>query len=324
LPRDRSAAHREVDDLGDGEDPHQHRYQVKPLPQKDEPEVEPQATRLTLLPDRAEEESEHAHGEALDLRARIQAAERGDAGDSHHRDHEKLRRAERQDQGPDDGDGDRERSGSDERAEERAHQGRAQRAARFAALRHRVSVDHGGGRQSFAGHAEKYRSDVPGRGRDRMHPEQESEGLRRRHRENERQHEGERRRTADPRQQADDEAEAHPHEHQAEGFPLEDEKQAADQGIEHRSTADFVENKGKAESVAACRSELFERFRLAQGLSIQQRRGGGRRRLERRSVRSRPRADGGAYRFVAGHRRVVPEPEPTHQTSSRRPCSAIV
>ena len=127
----------------------------------------------------------------------------------------------------------RERDGADQRADERAHERRAERARGFAVLRHRMAVDHGRGRQPFAGHAEQDRGDVAGGRGHRVHAEQERERLDRAHLEDERQHQRERRRAADAGQQADHEAERHADQHQAEGVPLEHQRQTLDERVEH-------------------------------------------------------------------------------------------
>ena len=120
------------------------------------------------------------------------------------------------------GDRQRESASADHRAQERAHQRRAEGAAGLALLRHRIAIDHRGGGNRFAGHAEEYRRDIAGGRRHGMHAEQESERLRRAHLEYERNHQRERRRAADARQQANAEAKPHADQHQAEGFPLQD------------------------------------------------------------------------------------------------------
>ena len=73
----------------------------------------------------------------------------------------------------------RERGRADQRADQRAHQRRAEGARGFALLRHRVAVDHGGGREPLAGHAEQDRGDIARGGGDGMHAEQEGERLHR-------------------------------------------------------------------------------------------------------------------------------------------------
>ena len=219
---------------GNGEDADQHRDQVEPFPQVDQAEVEAQDARLPLLSDGGEQQAEQPHGEALQLRAGALPAERGDAGNAHHRHHEELGRAEGQHQRAHDRDRDRERGCANERADQRAHQRRAERAPRFAILGHRVAVDHRGGRQSLARNAEQDRGDVAGGRRDRMHPEQERERLHRAHLEHERQHQREGRRAADARKQADDEAQRHPDQHQAERVPLQHEREALEERVDHR------------------------------------------------------------------------------------------
>jgi hypothetical protein len=233
LPAIAGAARREVDDLGNGEDADQHRDQVEPLPEIDQAEVEAQDARLALLPDGGEQQPEQPHGEALELRAGALPAERRDAGDAHHRDHEQLRRAEGQHQRTHDRNRHRERRRADHRADQRAHQRRPQRARRFAVLGHRVAIDHRGRRQRFARHAEQDRGDVAGGGRDRVHAEQEGERLHRAHLEHERQHQRERGGAADAGQQADDEAERHAHQHQAEGVPLQHERKTLERRVDH-------------------------------------------------------------------------------------------
>ena len=73
LAGDRGAAHHEVDDLRDGEEPDQHRHQVEALPEVERAERVARHARLRVLPDRAEEEAERAGEEAAQHAARRSA-----------------------------------------------------------------------------------------------------------------------------------------------------------------------------------------------------------------------------------------------------------
>ncbi len=67
-----------------------------------------------------------------------------------------------------------------------------------------------------------------------MHSQQKGEGLGGSHLEDERNHEREGGRAADAGKQADAKTEAHADQHQAEGFPLKNQKESVDEGVEHR------------------------------------------------------------------------------------------
>ncbi len=81
-------------------------------------------------------------------------AERGDKREADDREHEELRRAEGEHQRPHDRDRSGECHGADDRADQRARQSGAERAACFALFGHRIAVDHGGGAGCLARHPE--------------------------------------------------------------------------------------------------------------------------------------------------------------------------
>ena len=104
-------------DLRNREDTHQHRHQIESFPEIHQTHVESQGARLALLADGRKQETEQPHGEAVDLPAHAQAAERGDAGDADDREHEQFRRAEGQHQRAHDRNRQREGDRADQRAD---------------------------------------------------------------------------------------------------------------------------------------------------------------------------------------------------------------
>ncbi len=83
---------------GNRENTDQHGHEIETLPEIHHAHIETQGSRLALLADGRDEQTEQPHGEAFDLPARARAAERRDAGDADDREHEQFRRAEGQHQ----------------------------------------------------------------------------------------------------------------------------------------------------------------------------------------------------------------------------------
>ena len=67
---DRGAAHHEVDDLRDGEEAHQHRHQIEPLPEIERVEREARDAGLRILADHRQEKPETAGEKAAQHAAR--------------------------------------------------------------------------------------------------------------------------------------------------------------------------------------------------------------------------------------------------------------
>src|SRR5207253_466225 len=91
-----------------GEYPHQHGHEVEPLPEIQRVQREARHSRLRILPDHREEQTQPAGEEAAHHAARALRAERGDEGETDDRQHEELGRTEGQHQRAHDRDGERE------------------------------------------------------------------------------------------------------------------------------------------------------------------------------------------------------------------------
>ena len=121
---------------------------------------------------------------ALEHRA---AAERADHGEAEQPQHEELGLGEGEHQRLHDRDRQAHEQPAQHAADRRAGEGGAERARGFAALRHRIAVEHGGLRRGARRHADQDRGDAVARGRDGVHAEQERERRDRIHAEGERQ-----------------------------------------------------------------------------------------------------------------------------------------
>ena len=202
VARDRRAGDREIAQLRQREQAEHHRHQRQAVPEIEKVEGPAQRAGLRIGPD---------HGDQNAEPGRHQAAQRRIAGEHrHHRDAERregeqLGRAEKQHDRTQERQGHRHQEGAEYAPHHGRHIGGAERAAGFAAARHRQAVEHGRGGAGAAGHAEHDRRDGIAGGRGRGETQEQREGRIGIHREGEGQQQRRARQAADAGQDAEHE-----------------------------------------------------------------------------------------------------------------------
>ena len=238
LTRDARPLHRQVDDLGNGEQAHRHRHKGQAVPQEkrgilpDEGiEGKPRHALDGIQTDGGQDESEGAGAQPLE---HVAAAQRRHEGDPQKRQHEEFRGADGKHQRLDDGDGQGQGEGAEDGAHQRAHERGSQGAAGFPLLRHGMAVDDGGGGDALARNAEEDRRDIPGGGGNRVGAEKKRKRRGGVHVVDERQHQGEGRGASESGQEAHNETDGNADQHEQERIiPRGRKRQDADQaGVE--------------------------------------------------------------------------------------------
>ena len=139
-------------DLGEPEHAQRDRDQGDAVAEEQRAEGEPLLGGRGRGADEAEQESEEAGGQALDD---VAAREHGGERDAEDGQHEELRAAEGQHQGPSQRDGEGEPDRADQAAGHRGEEGERQCAFGLSLPRHRVAVEHRHARRGGAGRAEQ-------------------------------------------------------------------------------------------------------------------------------------------------------------------------